>query len=55
MKKNKKNEPGEGQPNRASIHHGSTTRGGSNFGQGSLQLGRNAEKQGSASKMKRPE
>lgn len=37
----------EDRPNRASYHHGSTTQGGSNYGQGSMQLGRNANKQGS--------
>jgi hypothetical protein len=39
----------EGKPNKASFHHGSTTQGGSNFGQGSLQLGRYASHQGSES------
>ena len=39
----------EGKPNRASFHPGSTTQGGSNFGQGSLQLGKYANKQGSES------
>ena len=39
----------EGRPNRADRHHGSTTQGGSNFGQGSLQLGRYANRQGSVS------
>lgn len=37
----------EGKPSKASYHPGSTTQGGSNFGQGSLQLGRYANKQGS--------
>ena len=39
----------EDRPNRSDLHHGSTTQGGSNFGQGSLQLGRNANHQGSES------
>ena len=39
----------EDRPNRADQHHGSTTQGGSNFGQGSLQLGRYANRQGSES------
>jgi len=49
MKKShaKQNEVREGTPNRAEKHHGSTTQGGSDFGQGSMQLGRNANRQGS--------
>jgi hypothetical protein len=40
----------EGNPkSRATYHHGSTVQGGSNFGQGSLQLGKQAYKQGSES------
>jgi len=51
MKKNAKKSRKiiEDRPNRAFRHHGSTTRGGSNFGQGSLQLGRHANRQGSES------
>ena len=53
MKNNKQrqnNDIQEGNPkSRATYHHGSTTQGGSNFGQGSLQLGRRANKQGSES------
>jgi hypothetical protein len=49
MKKSltKQKEVQEGTPNRATYHHGSTTQGGSNFGQGSMQLGKRANKQGS--------
>ena len=43
----KQKEVQEGTPNRAEWHHGSTTQGGSDFGQGSMQLGRNANRQGS--------
>jgi hypothetical protein len=39
----------EGTPTRAEFHHGSTTQGGSNFGQGSAQLGKEGNKQGSES------
>ncbi|HEY4110901.1 hypothetical protein [Puia sp.] len=46
-KHSKQNEVREGTPNRAERHHGSTTQGGSNFGQGSLQLGKDANRQGS--------
>jgi hypothetical protein len=50
MKKaSKKQKPREDRPNRASFHHGSTTQGGSNFGQGSMQLGKDANQQGSES------
>lgn len=37
----------EDQPNRADFHHSSTSQGGSNFGQGSNDLSKYAEKQGS--------
>ena len=49
MKKSqtKQKEVQEGTPNRATYYHGSTTQGGSNFGQGSMQLGKRANKQGS--------
>jgi hypothetical protein len=49
MKKNNKNDIQEGKPTRAETSHGSATQGGSNFGQGSTQLGTNSEKQGSES------
>jgi len=40
----------EGNPKRkATYHHGSTTQGGSNFGQGSNQLGKDGNRQGSES------
>jgi hypothetical protein len=39
----------EDKPNRADFHHGSTVQAGSNFGQGSLQLGDKANRQGSES------
>lgn len=39
----------EDRPNRARVHHGSTTQGGSDFGQGSMHLGKNANRQGSES------
>lgn len=47
MKKNarRRKEIMEDRPNRSDQHHGSTP----NFGQGSLQLGRNANRQGSES------
>lgn len=45
----KQKEVTEDKPTRAQFHHGSTTQGGSNFGQGSAQLGRNANRQGSES------
>jgi len=48
-KKETKPEPKEGKPNRASFHHGSTTQGGSDFGQGSMQMGRYGNAQGSES------
>ena len=48
MKKRKKpNEIREDRPNRAEIHHGSTTQGGSDFGQGSNDLDKHAIQQGS--------
>jgi len=43
----KQKEVQEGTPNRAEHHHGSTTQGGSNFGQGSSELGKQANRQGS--------
>ena len=50
MKKNKKIlQPGEDKPSRAEFHHGSTTQGGSNYGQGSQDLGNKSIKQGSES------
>src|ERR1700749_444162 len=49
--KDKQNQPDikEGTNNRADYHHGSTVQGGSNYGQGSLQLGKNADHEGSES------
>lgn len=46
MSKKKKKPIREGKPNAAEIHPGSTVQGGSNFGQGSSQLGKQAIKQG---------
>lgn len=46
---NKKHEVLEDKPNRATTHNGSTTQGGSNFGQGSNDLGDNSRRQGSES------
>jgi len=46
---NKKHPVTEDKPTRATTRHGSTTQGGSNFGQGSLQLGNKSIKQGSES------
>jgi hypothetical protein len=46
-KSHKQKEIKEGKPNKASFHPGSTVQGGSNFGQGSLDLGRYSNKQGS--------
>jgi hypothetical protein len=43
------NEVREGTSNRADFHHGSTTQGGSNFGQGSADLGKAGNLQGSES------
>jgi hypothetical protein len=37
----------EDRPSRADFHHGSTTQGGSNYGQGSNDLDKHALKQGS--------
>ncbi|HET6255239.1 MAG TPA: hypothetical protein VFE32_14255 [Puia sp.] len=39
----------EDKPTRAEHHHGSTTQGGSNYGQGSLDIGRKKYEQGSES------
>jgi hypothetical protein len=40
----------EGNPkSKATYHHGSTTQGGSTFGQGSTQLGKDGNRQGSES------
>ena len=47
-----KNEPAEvkeGKVSRSTENHGSTTQGGSDFGQGSHQLGSAAQQQGGAS------
>lgn len=46
---NKKHPVTEDKPTRATTHHGSTTQGGSNFGQGSTQLDNKSIKQGSES------
>lgn len=46
-KTNKQYPVQEDKPNRATEHHGSTTQGGSDFGQGSVQLGNNSLRQGS--------
>jgi len=47
-KTHKQNNIQEGNPkSKASFHPGSTTQGGSNFGQGSLHLGKPSYKQGS--------
>jgi len=46
---NKKHPVTEDKPTRATTGHGSTTQGGSNFGQGSIQLGNSSAKQGSES------
>ena len=45
----KQNKVLEDKPNKATTYYGSTTQGGSNFGQGSLQLGNKSIKQGSES------
>jgi hypothetical protein len=45
----KQNTVQEDKPNRVAGYHGSTTQGGSNFGQGSLQLGNNSIAQGAES------
>jgi hypothetical protein len=50
MKNNthKQNNIQEGNPrSKATYHHGTTTQGGSNFGQGSLDLGKHSYRQGS--------
>lgn len=39
----------EDKPNRAEFHHGSTTQGGSDYGQGSSELGKEPNRQGSES------
>ena len=40
----------EGNPkSKATFHHGSAVQGGSNFGQGSIQLGKDGNRQGSES------
>ena len=49
MKKNKQHPVMEDKPNRATTGHGSTTQGGSNIGQGSLQLSNDCIEQGSES------
>ena len=52
MKKNsltKQKEVTEDKPSKAEFHHGSTTQGGSDFGQGSMQLGKESNRQGSES------
>ena len=46
-KQNKTPEVREDRPSRADFHHGSTTQGGSNFGQGSNDLDKHAIRQGS--------
>lgn len=48
-KAGKQNEVLEDKPNKADRYHGSATQGGSNFGQGSLQLGNSSIAQGSES------
>ena len=45
-KENKKYDVREDKPSRASFYTGSTTQGGSDFGQGSHQLGNKSFKQG---------
>jgi hypothetical protein len=45
-KKKNHNHPQEDQPTRSTLHPGSTTQGGSNFGQGSSQLSKDSYKQG---------
>ena len=47
MKQQKRNKPKEDRPSRAEFHHGSTTQGGSDYGQGTNDLGKHADKQGS--------
>lgn len=50
MKKNKRlPEPREDRPSKADFHHGSSTQGGSNYGQGSQDLGNKSIKHGSES------
>lgn len=48
-KEEDKKDQGEGNPSRATFHTGSTTQAGSNFGQGSHQLGKQSHDQGSES------
>ncbi len=45
----KQKEVAEDKPTKAEYHHGSTTQGGSDFGQGSAQLAKDGNKQGSES------
>ncbi len=45
----KQKEITEGKPSKATFHHGTTIQGGSNFGQGSSQLGKEGNRQGSES------
>ena len=46
--KNKQNDIQEGNPkSKATFYHGTTVQGGSNFGQGSIQLGKDGPRQGS--------
>jgi hypothetical protein len=53
MKKSqRKKDIKEAKPTRASLHHGSTTQGGPDFGQGSSQLGKASFKQGSEPRKK---
>ena len=47
MQKNKTKKVREDQPNRAEFHHGSTSQAGSDYGQGSNDLGKHADRQGS--------
>jgi len=47
MKKKQPPKIKEDRPSRADFHHSSTTQGGSNYGQGSTDLDKHAEKQGS--------
>ena len=49
MRKVKTKKIREDRPNRAEVHHGSTTQAGSDFGQGSNDLGNDTSQQGSES------
>lgn len=49
MKKNRPEKIKEDKPSRATYHHGSTTQAGSDYGQGSNDLGDHATEQGSES------